>query len=108
MKTRILLVDDEEEFVQALSERLTLRDYDVTTCLSGEAAIEKVTAALKEEGFGVLTTIDVKDTLKKKLEKMKKDYEAALKDWQKRHEQPMRLSPELKQIWMCFHIIAVW
>jgi len=43
MKTRILIVDDEEEFVQALSERLTMRDYDVTISLSGEDAIEKVT-----------------------------------------------------------------
>ncbi len=42
MKTRILLVDDEEEFVQALSERLKIRDYDVTTSLTGEDAIEKV------------------------------------------------------------------
>jgi DNA-binding NtrC family response regulator len=42
MKTRILLVDDEEEFVQALSERLEIRDYDVTKSLTGEDAIEKV------------------------------------------------------------------
>ncbi|NIR96359.1 MAG: DUF302 domain-containing protein, partial [Gammaproteobacteria bacterium] len=31
-------------------------------------AIEKVTSALKEEGFGILTEIDVKETLKKKLD----------------------------------------
>lgn len=42
MKTRILIVDDEEEFVKALSERLTIRDYDVSTSLSGEEAIEKL------------------------------------------------------------------
>lgn len=42
MKTRVLIVDDEEEFVRTLSERLTLRDYDVTTSLSGEDAVEKV------------------------------------------------------------------
>jgi uncharacterized protein (DUF302 family) len=31
-------------------------------------AIEKVTGELQKEGFGVLTTIDVKETLKKKLD----------------------------------------
>ena len=38
----MLIVDDEEEFVQTLSERLTIRDYDVTTSLNGEDAIGKV------------------------------------------------------------------
>lgn len=33
-----------------------------------ETALEKVTAALKEQGFGVLTEIDVKATLKQKLD----------------------------------------
>lgn len=35
--------------------------------LNYEAAIPRVTEELKKEGFGVLTEIDVKDTLKKKL-----------------------------------------
>lgn len=35
--------------------------------LGFEEAINKVTDELKKEGFGVLTTIDVKDTLKKKI-----------------------------------------
>ena len=34
-----------------------------------EKAIEQATAALKDQGFGVLTTIDVKQTLKQKLDR---------------------------------------
>ena len=50
MKIRVLLVDDEAEFTEQLAERLRLRDYDVSTCLSGEAAIEK----LKSYNFDVV------------------------------------------------------
>ena len=35
--------------------------------LSFEQAVDKVTEELKKEGFGVLTSIDVKETLKKKI-----------------------------------------
>lgn len=38
-----------------------------TISLPYARAVEKVTEELQKEGFGVLTTIDVKDTLKKKL-----------------------------------------
>ena len=34
-----------------------------------ERAVEQATAALKEQGFGVLTTIDVQQTLKRKLDR---------------------------------------
>ncbi|MGV6845529.1 MAG: DUF302 domain-containing protein [Lutibacter sp.] len=40
-----------------------------------EAAKEKVTTALKEEGFGVLTNIDISKTLKKKLDVDFRPYE---------------------------------
>ncbi len=36
--------------------------------LTYEQAVEKVTEELKKEGFGVLTTIDVRETLRKKLD----------------------------------------
>jgi DNA-binding response OmpR family regulator len=41
---RILLVDDEEAFVQALSERLSLRDLSSRTAFSGEEALRFVGA----------------------------------------------------------------
>jgi DNA-binding NtrC family response regulator len=40
MKTRVLVVDDEEQFVENLAERLTIRDYDVATALNGEDALK--------------------------------------------------------------------
>ncbi len=46
----------------------TAYGFRTTLNMPYEEAIEKTTAALKEEGFGVLTEIDVKATLKKKLE----------------------------------------
>ena len=42
--------------------------FSKTVDFSFEQTIEKVTEELKKEGFGVLTTIDVKDTLKKKID----------------------------------------
>jgi len=41
--------------------------FSKTIDMSYEQAIEKVTAELKKEGFGVLTFIDVKETLKQKI-----------------------------------------
>lgn len=43
--------------------------YGFSKTLGGpfDRAVERVTSALKEQGFGVLTTIDVKQTLQQKL-----------------------------------------
>ena len=41
--------------------------FSKTTRLTHDQAIVKVTEELKKEGFGVLTTIDVQETMKKKL-----------------------------------------
>ncbi len=50
--------------------------YGFSTVFNGSfaQAIEKVTEALQVEGFGVLTEIDVKATLKKKLDIDKRPY----------------------------------
>ncbi len=42
--------------------------YSRTIDSSFEETIDRVTEALKEQGFGILTEIDVKETLKKKLD----------------------------------------
>jgi uncharacterized protein (DUF302 family) len=41
--------------------------FSKTVDMPYEQTIEKVTAELKKEGFGVLTSIDVKETLKQKI-----------------------------------------
>ena len=48
--------------------------YSATTEQSFDQAIGAVTAVLEDEGFGVLTAIDVTDTLKKKLDVEFKKY----------------------------------
>jgi len=42
--------------------------FSKTLNTSFESAVSKVTEELKKEGFGVLTEIDVKETLKKKID----------------------------------------
>ena len=48
--------------------------YSKVTDLAYDDAVVKVTEELKKEGFGVLTEIDVKATMKKKIDKDIKPY----------------------------------
>jgi len=50
MKIKVLLVDDEREFIQTLAERLEVRDFSVQTAFDGYDAISKI----KEQDFDVV------------------------------------------------------
>ena len=42
MSEKVLLVDDEEDFLEVMSERMQARGMQVTTCTSAEEAFEKI------------------------------------------------------------------
>jgi uncharacterized protein (DUF302 family) len=50
-----------------LGERPVTYYFSATLPLGFDEAIARTTQALKDEGFGIITEIDVKETLKKKL-----------------------------------------
>ena len=44
MGIKVLLVDDEKEFIDALAQRLEMRGFETMIAYSGTAAIEKISA----------------------------------------------------------------
>jgi DNA-binding NtrC family response regulator len=50
MKTRVLLVDDEKDFVETLAQRLEMREFDVATAFNGDEALAQV----QERDFDVV------------------------------------------------------
>jgi DNA-binding NtrC family response regulator len=50
MKIKVLLVDDEKDFIQTLAERLEVRDFIVETAFDGFQALSKI----KEQDFDVV------------------------------------------------------
>lgn len=67
MSEKVLLVDDEEDFLEVMSERMQARGMQVETCTSAEEAFEKI----KAETFDAIILdfmmpgIDGMDALKK-------------------------------------------
>lgn len=50
MKIKVLLIDDEKEFIQTLAERLEVRNFNVKTAFDGDEALSKI----KEQDFDVV------------------------------------------------------
>jgi len=42
MKIRVLLVDDEKDYINSLSKQLTVRNYDVTAVYKGDEALNMI------------------------------------------------------------------
>ena len=85
MKIRVLLVDDEKEFVESLSERLELRLFEVKTCFRGDDAV----LLLQQEDLDVVILdvlmpgkdgIEVLKELKQRYPKIKVIMVTAVKD----------------------------
>ena len=53
-KIKVLLVDDEEDYVQTLAERLDIRDVGSRVALSGEEALEMLADGEEEPDVMVL------------------------------------------------------
>ena len=45
MKIKVLLVDDEKDFVDALAERLEMRDFEIAKALSADEALARIAGA---------------------------------------------------------------
>jgi DNA-binding NtrC family response regulator len=50
MKIKVLLVDDEQDFIESLAQRLEIRDIEVTTATSGDEALDFI----KKDDFDVI------------------------------------------------------
>ncbi len=50
MSEKVLLVDDEKEFLEIMSERMKARDMDVTTAISAQQALE----IIEKESFDAI------------------------------------------------------
>jgi DNA-binding NtrC family response regulator len=66
MKIKVLLVDDEKDFIESLAERLELRDFNVSTALNGTDALNLI----KENDYDVIV-LDVKMPGKDGIETLK-------------------------------------
>jgi DNA-binding NtrC family response regulator len=66
MKIRVLLVDDEKDFIESLAERLQLRNFDVSTALNGIDSLNLI----RENEFDVIV-LDVKMPGKSGIETLK-------------------------------------
>jgi DNA-binding transcriptional ArsR family regulator len=64
---RCVLVDMIDHVFRKIGDRSMSYYFSAVLSVPFDAAVQRVVEALKQEGFGIITEIDVKDTLKKKI-----------------------------------------
>jgi hypothetical protein len=71
MKIRVLLVDDEKDFIDVLAERLEARDFTTAKAYSGDEAMGRHQSLIVKKGDSISGILRMSDVFKGICDKVK-------------------------------------